>query len=52
VPSVIWSIKGAGLVVGAFGQEVDIRVLASASSDPHEAVDAILSPDGVINFVD
>jgi len=49
---VIWSIKDAGLVVGAFGQEVETLVLASASSDPHEAVDAILSPNGAVHFVD
>ena len=52
VPSVVWSIKDAGLVVGAFGQEADTVVLASPSSDPHEAVDAILSPNGVAHFVD
>ena len=52
VPSVVWSIKDAGLVVGAFGQEADAVVLASPSSDPHEAVDAILSPNGVVHFVD
>jgi hypothetical protein len=52
VPSVVWSIKDAGLVVGAFGQEAESVVLASPSSDPHEAVDAILSPNGVVHFVD
>jgi hypothetical protein len=52
VPSIVWSIKDAGLVVGSFGREADRVVLASPSSDPHEAVDAILSPNGVVHFVD
>ena len=52
MPSIVRSIKEAGLVVGSFGPEVDVVVLASPSSDPHEAVDAILSPNGVVHFVD
>jgi len=52
VPSIVWSIKDAGLVVGSFGQEADAVVLTSPSSDPHETVDAILGPDGVVHFVD
>jgi hypothetical protein len=39
-------------VVGSFGQEADAVVLTSPSSDPHETVDAILGPDGVVHFVD
>lgn len=52
MPSIIWSIKDAGLVVGSFGPEVDTMLLAGPPSDPHEAVDAILSPGGVVHFVD
>jgi len=52
VPSIIWSIKDQGLVVGSFGQEADTAVLASPLSDPHEAVDAILGPDGIVHFAD
>ena len=52
MPSIVWSIKDAGLVVGSFGPEVDKVVLAGPSSDPHEAVDVVLSPNGVVHFVD
>ena len=39
-------------MVGSFGPEVDKVVLAGPSSDPHEAVDVVLSPNGVVHFVD
>lgn len=52
MPSIVRSVKDAGLVVGSFGPEVDRVVLASSSSDPHEAVDAILSANGIVHFVD